>query len=208
MESHAESSPEASDLKREIRVRMLAVRKQQAAARGASERLEIESRRICARAIDLPAVRAINPGSRVSCYVAMKGEVDTAPLIAELIATVGAFYAPRVSGAGSLTLHRVTRRPPDGFIESPHGVAEPDPGVYPETLEPSELDIIFVPGVAFDLGRRRIGFGKAYYDRLLAGAKGALKIGLAFEYQIVERLPSEPHDIAMDLIATENRLIQ
>ncbi len=208
MDSPSAPSPEASELKRKLRARMLALRKQRAIADGESGTSADESRRICKRAIDLPAVRAITPDSRVSCYVAMRGEVDTESLIAELLATVGAFYAPRVSGVGELMLHRVTRRSPEGFIRSAHGVAEPDPGVYAETIDPAELDIIFVPGVAFDLGRRRIGFGKAHYDRLLARAKAALKIGLSFEYQILERLPSEAHDIAMDLIATENRLIQ
>ncbi len=69
-----------------------------------------------------------------------------------------------------------------------------------------EIDLIAVPGVAFDLNCNRIGYGGGFYDRLLLFKKG-LAIGLAYEEQIVEKIPVEPFDIRVDLIITDERVI-
>jgi 5-formyltetrahydrofolate cyclo-ligase len=91
-----------------------------------------------------------------------------------------------------------------------------EPGSY-NILEPKKhavkevdierVDLIFVPGVAFDKTGRRIGHGKGYYDRLLRESSHALSIGLAFEFQIVDRVPTEEHDISVNIIVTEQRTI-
>jgi 5-formyltetrahydrofolate cyclo-ligase len=60
--------------------------------------------------------------------------------------------------------------------------------------------------VAFDIHGHRLGYGKGYYDRLLKKIKG-LKVGLAYDFQIVDKLPVEPHDIPVDLIITPTRII-
>lgn len=69
------------------------------------------------------------------------------------------------------------------------------------------LDLILVPGVAFDLKGNRIGMGKGYYDRFLARYPDVFKIGLAFEFQIFDELPKDPYDVAVDRIITEKRII-
>lgn len=85
----------------------------------------------------------------------------------------------------------------------------PEPSVslraMPERqVEPRELDLLFVPGVAFDATGRRLGYGRGYFDRLLSHtACTALRVGLAFESQIVPHVPTEPHDIPMSLVVTE-----
>ncbi len=68
----------------------------------------------------------------------------------------------------------------------------------------NRLDLILVPGVAFDLNGRRLGRGKGYYDRLLATANG-LACGVAFDQQIVRRVPSEGHDVRLSCILTPTR---
>ena len=68
----------------------------------------------------------------------------------------------------------------------------------------NQLDLILVPGVAFDLNGHRLGRGRGYYDRLLAQADG-IKCGVAFDEQIQPELPAEPHDIAMDYLLTPTR---
>jgi len=72
----------------------------------------------------------------------------------------------------------------------------------------SSVDLIIVPGVVFDTKGNRIGYGKGFYDRLLQEAKNAYSIGLAFESQIIESIPSEEHDEKVDIIITEDRIIQ
>jgi 5-formyltetrahydrofolate cyclo-ligase len=69
------------------------------------------------------------------------------------------------------------------------------------------VDLILVPGIAFDCGGHRIGHGMGYYDRLLSENVKALKIGLAFELQLVEKIPTKQHDVSVDIIITEKRII-
>ena len=69
------------------------------------------------------------------------------------------------------------------------------------------IDLILVPGCGFDLEGGRLGRGGGYYDRFLAGQVGVLKVGLCFECQMIDRLPTEAHDQSVDLIVTESRVI-
>ncbi len=70
----------------------------------------------------------------------------------------------------------------------------------------SEIDVAIVPGVAFDKSGVRLGFGKGIYDKLLSNFK-ELKIGLAYDFQILERLPREQHDLDVDLLISENKIL-
>jgi 5-formyltetrahydrofolate cyclo-ligase len=69
---------------------------------------------------------------------------------------------------------------------------------------PTRLDVIIVPMLGFDKHLNRLGYGGGFYDRFLIGQGNALKIGVCFESGRLESMPVEPHDIAMDLIITEN----
>ena len=73
--------------------------------------------------------------------------------------------------------------------------------------EPSEVAAWIVPGLAFTIYGDRLGYGGGWYDRLMANAKG-FKIGVAHDFQIVEDLPQEPHDIQLIRIVTEVRHIE
>lgn len=68
------------------------------------------------------------------------------------------------------------------------------------------FDAVIVPMLGFDGGLHRVGYGVGYYDQLLAAQPGARKIGVCFEQGRVERLPREPHDVALDLIVTEKNI--
>ena len=74
-------------------------------------------------------------------------------------------------------------------------------------IAPDNVDLVVVPGVAFDCSGHRIGYGKGCYDKLLRKTK-AVKIGLAFELQLISEVPKEAHDVPMDKIVTEKRIIQ
>ena len=69
------------------------------------------------------------------------------------------------------------------------------------------IDAVIVPGVAFDKNGYRIGFGFGHYDKFLKKTPHAVKIGLAFEFQIVDSVPKEEHDVPVDFIITEKRVI-
>jgi len=72
-------------------------------------------------------------------------------------------------------------------------------------VEAAELDLILVPGAAFDRNGDRLGLGKGYYDRFLRHVRAdAVKIALAFECQLADEIPVLPHDVRMDMVITEN----
>jgi 5,10-methenyltetrahydrofolate synthetase len=102
-----------------------------------------------------------------------------------------------------------------------HSIADPDRDVVPGHLDIPEpllarprvprdaIDFVLVPGVAFDLEGRRLGYGGGYYDRLLPLlSPRAARVAGAFEIQIVERVPAAPHDVRVDAIVTESRIVE
>jgi len=77
-----------------------------------------------------------------------------------------------------------------------------------KTVAPKKIDVIVVPGIAFDLHGDRVGHGLGYYDKFLAAAKGASKIAIAFDFQVVdEKIVCDSHDARVDEIITEKRHI-
>jgi len=71
----------------------------------------------------------------------------------------------------------------------------------------SQFDLILVPGMAFDLSGNRLGRGRGFYDRLLENASG-IKCGVGYDFQLLEKIPSEPHDAKMDFILTPMRCVK
>jgi len=96
---------------------------------------------------------------------------------------------------------------PDELAPGTMGVLEPKQelrGIPSRKIDPSELDMIIVPGLAFDRRGNRLGYGKGYYDKLLHRTSGpALKAGVCFECQLFDEVPALPHDMHMDAIVTE-----
>ena len=95
------------------------------------------------------------------------------------------------------------------------GLDELVPGRYgiPESTgeawDPLDADLIVVPGVAFDRSGRRIGYGKGYYDKSLHRLEGSGRLmGFCFDFQLFEEIVGEPHDVTMDLIVTEIRVVR
>ena len=80
------------------------------------------------------------------------------------------------------------------------GIGEP---TGEEFVDYDRIDLIIVPGVAFDRNGNRMGRGRGFYDRLLQQTPHAYKIGVAFDFQMREQIPVEPHDIPMDKVVSE-----
>ena len=80
------------------------------------------------------------------------------------------------------------------------GIPEP---VGPEYTTLEKVDMIVVPGVAFDRKRNRMGRGRGFYDRLLKSTPNAVKVGVAFDFQIFDAIPVEPFDVPMDAVITD-----
>ena len=128
-------------------------------------------------------------------YVSMVGEVSTHELIDESIRMGKTVGVPVViKGKRDLTISQVTDRTMQ-LENGPYGINQPKAAeIKPIPCE--GIDLVLVPGVAFDKKGNRLGRGKGYYDRFLKGLpKRTLTIGLCFDFQVVEFIPKLPHDI-------------
>lgn len=105
------------------------------------------------------------------------------------------FFLPRVNGVNLdiLPYDKSSLRLGAFQIEEPQG---------DEMADVNDIEMIFVPAVAYDRKGNRVGRGKGYYDRLLAGTK-ALKVGMAYDFQLVDEIDAEPHDVKVDIIITD-----
>jgi 5-formyltetrahydrofolate cyclo-ligase len=82
-------------------------------------------------------------------------------------------------------------------------------GTLNDGVDTGDLEILVIPGVVFGIGGERIGMGAGFYDRFLVQAKGALRAGFAFDFQVLgEPIPQNPWDARMDVIVTDQRLIE
>jgi 5-formyltetrahydrofolate cyclo-ligase len=134
----------------------------------------------------------------IGAYVPMPDEIDVTPI---MIKPERTFYIPAFDEAlGGYRLARMG----ETFRRGRFGILEP---VDPVFAEQDELDLIIVPGIAFDRAGRRVGRGGGFYDRLLPLYK-APRIGLCFDFQIVETVPAEEHDISMDLVITDTQIFK
>jgi len=97
-----------------------------------------------------------------------------------------------------------TYQGPDSMIAGEQfGIGEPTGEEYTDY---DSIDLIIVPGVAFDRLGNRMGRGRGFYDRLLQQTAHAYKIGVAFDFQLRDTIPTEPHDIAMDKVISEFKI--
>lgn len=165
------------------------------------------SQAACARLLNLPELADLS-GRTVAGYVALdeKGELDPSPALREIAARGARVAYPRVCGPASpLAFHLA-----DGaaWVAGRFGLREPDAAA--PRVAPSDLDLVLVPGVAFDAAGGRLGFGGGYYDRTFAAAGGRRPplIGLCYDLQVVPRCPSGPDDVTVDAVVTESRVLR
>jgi len=138
-------------------------------------------------------------------YASFRSEVDTIELLRDSILNNKTVVLPRVNMQNSsLTLYEI--HTVEDLAPGCYGILEPTAN-EDKSVNDAGIDLMIIPGVAFDEHRNRLGYGKGYYDRLLSH-KNALAVGLAYEEQILAHIPADAHDIKMDKIITDERVIQ
>lgn len=141
----------------------------------------------------------------VMIYYAVKHEVATVNLITELLAR-GRRVALPVCTAGCNLVAKEIQQLAEVSPTGKFGLSEPLPQT-PEVV-PDQIKLVVVPGVAFDQNGNRLGHGNGYYDRFLNCADlKAVKLGLAYDFQVVERLPVDQFDVKMDALLTPSGLL-
>jgi len=158
---------------------------------GLSERSVGEaSAAVCQR---LASMTLLQEAQIVMAYLAFKNEVDLSPLF-ELLPDI-VWVLPRIEGK-EMTIHPYE---PKKLVRHAYGMLEP-PADAP-VVDPSELDVVLVPGVAFDRHGGRLGFGGGFYDRFLPRTS-AIRIGICHQCCLADEVPCADHDQRMDWVIT------
>jgi len=140
----------------------------------------------------------------VLLFFPLPSEPDISLLLDDALASGKLLALPRFNATTNAYEPVQVRDLARELITGPFGVREPTADC---PLAPmNRLDLALVPGLGFDARGHRLGRGKGHYDHLLAGFTG-MKIGVAFDFQIVTEVPAEPHDIVLDAVVTPTRWV-
>jgi 5-formyltetrahydrofolate cyclo-ligase len=182
--------------------RKTAIRKQWHENRRQQPEKDAVSERIVRRFMDLPEYEK---AGTVMFYVDVRDEIRTRQALPEALASGKRIVVPYCLD-GELELFWLENM--DELELGMYRILEPKVelrDVAAKRLTPTDLDLVMVPGVAFDRNGGRTGHGKGYYDKLLQHArKDAPLVALSFECQLFEEIPAESHDIFMDKVVTED----
>jgi len=185
------------EFKSDLRRAMLSRRKSHAPAN-----CYLSSRLIQSQALRLPPYLA---AKAVALYSPIENEVDTAAILADALERKKQVLYPRIGDEDRPCFFEISS--PRELCPGRFGILEPAGAKY-ASLALLENLIIFVPGVAFDLRGHRLGRGGGWYDRLLKSLKSqALFVGLAYEFQLVERVATAKWDQDVHYVLTEERVI-
>ncbi len=135
----------------------------------------------------------------IAAYLSLSGEPDTVRLCQAILDAHKILILPRVSGPRQLQFHQVTSLA--NLVRSPLGILEPETNC--PLVAPTNLDIIIVPGVAFDYKGQRLGQGGGYYDQVLPLTPAKTwRLGHAHDFQVFPQIPTELHDVKVDTVIT------
>lgn len=177
-----------------IRQRLLDQRKQLTGSVCQCYSLQIQQR--------LLATDCFSSCKTLALYNPINNEVQTDRLLAVAREFGKRICFPRVCNS---RMQFVASQSEADFVVGKFGIAEPETG---EVVPVDEIDLVVVPGVAFDCQGFRLGYGKGFYDRELSRPRAAtLTVGLCYDFQLCKSLPVEAHDQQLDYIATQTQLI-
>lgn len=146
--------------------------------------------------------KAFQKAKNILFYMPIKNEVNTKPLIELILKKNKNILVPRVENEQKMNAYKIFSL--KDLEKGAFGILEAKKTC--KKFRKENIDLVIVPGVAFDINGHRIGFGEGYYDVFLSNIK-AKKIALAYDFQIVKNIPDEEHDIKMDLIITPTKTI-
>ncbi len=175
------------------------------------ERNQLESQWVLSQSHEIAAqfrtLSLLNKAKNILVYLSKAKEVQTEPIIKDLFAMGKCLFVPIVDkNQPDLKISQISGLDIK-FKLGPFGIREPDEN-FLNFVPTTKIDTVILPGVGFDLLGTRIGFGKGYFDRLLSKmSKKILKIALAFDFQILPKIPRTERDVSVNLIVTESRTI-
>jgi 5-formyltetrahydrofolate cyclo-ligase len=191
----------------ELHARKAAIREQAHANRKAQENKDELSTAICEKFVQLPDYAS---AKTVMFYVDVRTEVRTRQHLPKVLGQGKRIVVPWCNAEGELELFHLENM--DELSIGMYKILEPreDLRLLPhKQVRVDELDLVMVPGVAFDRTGARMGHGKGYYDKLLENARADTPlVALAFECQLFPEIPTQAHDVFMDKIITEGAVYE
>lgn len=154
----------------------------------------------------LLSLEILKPEMNVLVYMDFRNEVLTNEINEYVMNNNMTLLLPRVDKkTNTLSIHIV--RDLSDLVKSKYGILEP--GMDSETVDYKNIDLIIAPGVAFDENCYRLGYGGGFYDKLLSNKRNdTLVAAIAFDVQIITVVPREEHDLKVDFIVTESKIIR
>jgi 5-formyltetrahydrofolate cyclo-ligase len=185
--------------KREVRYKFLAIRNKidpsLAATYSAGIFIEIEKLSLYRKA------------KTVMFYLSSGSEVVTDFMINSALGNGKTVVVPAIENSRDRKMYAVKISRLEDACQSVYGIRQPE--INPrDIIEKDDVDLVFVPGIAFDIRGYRTGYGKGYYDRWLESVPFEKTIGVAYDFQITDKLPIGEYDIPVGIIITEKKIIQ
>jgi len=149
---------------------------------------------------ELAASDFVREARKILIYVGRADEVDTLPLIRELLTGKQAVYLPTMC-KNRIQLYRVKDLGRDLHLGS-FGILEPK-RLKSRAGRICDMDVVIVPGLGFTREGARLGRGAGYFDRLLAKADRVIKIGICYREQLLKSIPTMAHDVRMNFVVTD-----
>jgi 5-formyltetrahydrofolate cyclo-ligase len=146
------------------------------------------------------AIKEVKLAKTILFYVAFDGEVETLGMIKRACAKGKKVAVPTIHKENKMIIPTLIRNCEEDLELGPYGIHHPkhNPSGW---LKPEHLDLVVVPGVAFDKNGHRLGRGAGYYDRFIARLpKDVPTVGLAFDFQVVDQLPHQEHDMPVSRV--------
>jgi 5-formyltetrahydrofolate cyclo-ligase len=137
----------------------------------------------------------------VMFFLTFGSEVDTLPMVRQALADGKRVAAPRVERTSRRLLPCEVTDPEADLGPGAYGIREPKAGCVALALD--EIDLVLVPAAAWGEDGYRVGYGGGYFDRFLSQAKGAWRVGIGLQVQVVPEVPHGPHDLPVDILVTE-----
>lgn len=184
------------------------MRKEKLALREAltDEERQAKSYSIITKIIDFDEITS---AKNIFIYVHFRSEVRTVELIDELLKMNKWISVPithtQEKRMDAVHITDMSKDLVPGYCNIP----EPHPDILHDNItEPENIDVVIIPGSVFDMRGGRMGYGGGYYDRFLEKIPYATRIGLAYDLQIVDKIPLQAHDELLDYTVTEQRIIE
>jgi 5-formyltetrahydrofolate cyclo-ligase len=152
--------------------------------------------------LNLISLDQFKKSHRIALYSSVRGEVRTDSIFFKALECGKEVYFPKVTGS-SLSFYRVFGL--EELAPGKFGVPEPDSGA--PSVESRELDLLVLPGVAFDCAGSRLGYGKGFYDRFARDIPLGKRVGISYKFQLQKSIPTEGHDTDVGFLVHEQGIV-